>query len=114
MNNKKKKDLQEIRQLAALLPVTYYEVETTITLKGSECISNGVTEDKEGNDIEPGKTYLFNTKVMRQTNHYRRMKRMYDKNNNVQMIIEYAKGVDALTSGLLENISGIDYNKARF
>ncbi|RUP37015.1 MAG: hypothetical protein EKK63_15710 [Acinetobacter sp.] len=110
MNNKTKKDLQYLRQLAYKMPSTWYDIKETLSFKGKELIDNGVTKLKDGTRVEANGRYTFTHETQRQTNHYRRLKKMYLSGKSIQQIAAYVNEVVELNMTMTKPITGLNYD----
>jgi len=69
----KKKIVKQLKQVAAEIPVSYYEVNVYKTMTGEEAAKH--VED----DLEPDKKYTLTFTSQREVNHLRRLKRYFTK-----------------------------------
>lgn len=68
-----------INGLLPLLAETWEEQEQQKEAEGRTLIYNGVTEDKEGNPIQPGITYVYADKVRVKVNHEERLNEVINR-----------------------------------
>lgn len=102
-----KKENSELFRIAAELPPTFYEVGFGVEVTGQYLIDQGIRPD-----AEPNKKYVINTTQLRQTNHYRRLKKLFLK-EGVAAVKEYVERVKELAEGI-KPIEGLNYEAARF
>lgn len=89
-----KKDMQDLRQLAASLPRTYQDGEVMATITGAALIAKGINE-VDGKPVLPEKSYLRKISDRQPVNHFRRMKKLYT-NGGAEEVAKYCFGVKEL------------------
>lgn len=94
MNNKAKQIDKEIKELAAQMPVSYYEAPASCGVLGKDLMKQGVTEFK-GESIDENKFYSVTEGWLFPVNHYRQMKKAYEQSGK-DGLVEYVKGQNAI------------------
>lgn len=69
---------KKLRAIAAILPSEKYATVETVEISGEDLLLSGQSQ-VEGKEIDPKKTYLMRSPVYNEANHYRRMKRAFEK-----------------------------------
>lgn len=69
---------KKIRAIAGILPSQKYPTVETVEISGADLLLSGQTQ-VEGKEINPDKTYHMRSPVYNEANHYRRMKRAFEK-----------------------------------
>jgi sulfur transfer protein SufE len=77
-----------INGLLPLLAETYEEQEEQKECEGRTLIYNGVTEDKEGNPIQPGINYVYAEKVQVKVDHEKRLNEVIDRARTMDGMME--------------------------
>lgn len=79
--------MQQIKQVALMLPQMNYTTVEQVVITGEELLLSGKTEH-EGKPVKKDGVYTMENKVYHEFNHARRMKRIY--NSNLKQGHEYA------------------------
>ena len=79
MSRFKNNILKEMREVAKQLPAFNYTTKEIYPITGKDLLLTGITE-VDGNPIEENLVYDLESPAYHQFNHYRRMKRMYQRN----------------------------------
>lgn len=89
MKNKlSNKTINELKDLAKLIPVTYDEVESIRVITGSQLIMNGIFEVK-GNPVKEKGQYSYPIKHKMRTDHFKKIKKLYAK-EGIDAVRKYA------------------------
>lgn len=84
---------KKLRGIAKMLPKMQYAIKDKVKVTGGDLLLSGHTE-VNGEKIEEKKVYFMSIPFYNETNHYRRLKRSYQKNGKEgvkQYIKPYSK-----------------------
>lgn len=94
MNQVTKNIAKEIKELAAKLPVSYYEAPAESGVLGKELLKLDVNE-YQGQPIDPKKFYSLKENFLFPVNHSRQMRKAFEQDGK-NGIIEYLKLQNAI------------------
>lgn len=90
-----KEDLEILKAYTDQMPVIMNQTHEVHRMTGEELIEMGYAE-RDGEKINPKKTYLYNAPVLMAANHYRRLKRAWLRDGEAGIkayLIEVAKAL---------------------
>lgn len=99
---RRKKVLQNIKKIAAKLPLTYYKAKQYSYKKGHEILADKSLEAIHHSITEPDEVYKVEYEVMPVVNHAKRMKTLLQR-NGVQAVQKYITEIQKFATEMANN-----------